>query len=337
MVKGNWERRAELSVLRRKEEKDRKAAKRLGYKSAAAVAASLLARDTSSELTGIESLKCFCFSEEEEGVIVCSEYLRTGGCRHAGKKGDKKKDKKERSCKYGHDTECIQDVFDKASIELPTEETEPRIVGPFDLRLISSKRHRHIAFIGVNGECVFDHLNPFVWVGSKYNNKARAGSVTSEVSEPGDVDNDEGGIDRDFAMDSTAEGGGACVEKCPAGTPSPLLSQGDELECATLAQDQESITKARDLLFKVTRKCYASIGSYLEDEEVAHTKEICKSFKDSVLQSLVLRTRIKEARSARAGALSKKKKAERKKSIKAANIGSKAKIDGFARGGATGS
>ena len=32
---------------------------------------------SSSGLTGIESLKCFCFSEEEEGVVVCSEYSKT--------------------------------------------------------------------------------------------------------------------------------------------------------------------------------------------------------------------------------------------------------------------
>lgn len=320
MVKGNWERRAEIGLLRRKEEKERKAAKKAGVKSASAVAASLLARDSSSELTNLESLQCFCFSEEEEAA-VCSEYLRAGECSHAGKKGDKKKDKKERACKWGHDTECLRDVLDKVEMQAETD-TEPRIVGPFDLRMISSKRHRQIAFIGVNGECVYDHLNPFLWVGSKFNiAKARAGSVTSEVSEPGDDDKEE----KKEEDDEEEEKLGVGIAKCPAGDG----GEGGEVSGDTAV--------LRDLLFKVTRKCPEHLGSFLSDEEVAWAKEVSKPFKEMVNSSALLRGRIREARSAKSGILCKKKKEEKKKSKKAANVSSKAKIDGFARGGATGS
>ena len=164
MVKGNWERRAELSVIRREKEKERKAAKKAGVKSAQAVAASLLAREGTIE--ELESLQCFCFAEGLQEV--CSEYLRTGDCSHVEKRGKKKEGK---ACKYGHDTECLIDVFDSSSIDLldaDTETTEQCVVGPFDLRALSTKRHHNLAFIGVNGSLVYDHKYPFLWVNSKY-------------------------------------------------------------------------------------------------------------------------------------------------------------------------
>lgn len=318
MVKGNWERRAELSVIRREKEKERKAAKKAGVKSAQAVAASLLAREGTIE--ELESLQCFCFAEGLQEV--CSEYLRTGDCSHV----EKKSKKKEKACKYGHDTECLRDVFDSSSIDLlhaGTESTEQCVVGPFDLRALSSKRHHNLAFIGVNGSLVYDHKYPYLWVNSKYNiAKSRGDSITLDADS-------EGGSGR-LRDDSLGEGDVTFV-KCAAPPAGKLKEEGENE-----GEEGRGGAVVSMVLFKVLKRNFDCVCSYLSSEEVATTKSICRKTKEAVQTSGYLRERLREAKAQHAATLSKKKKADKKKKTKAAGMGTKMKVDGFARGGATG-
>jgi hypothetical protein len=336
MVKGNWERRAEISMLRREKEKERKVAKKAGYKSSSAVAASLLNR---SEEVG-EYMQCYCFAEDREQVC-CSEYLRTGSCENVRMAKGKKKD----MCKLGHDTECLRDVFDSKNIEVqsPEQSTEERIIGPFDLRVLSTKRHADIAFIGVNGELVFDHVNPQLWVDSPFNLKVKGRS--DSVGDAGEGQGERGGSSKSRS-DSMVRGDDAYGETAAklsalaSSSSSSSSSSSGDVEATADAPSSPSLTTAADsteLMNKVWKLYTDRVCSFLCTHEVARAREVNRTFKVFLQSCSVCRERVKEASTVHASALSKRKKAEKKKNQKAAGVGKKNnKIDGFARGGATG-
>ena len=328
MVKGNWERRAEISMLRREKEKERKVAKKAGYKSSSAVAASLLNR--SEEVS--ECMQCYCFAEDQEQVC-CSEYLRTGSCENMRMAKGKKKD----MCKLGHDTECLRDVFDSKNIDvrIPEQSTEERIIGPFDLRVLSTKRHVDIAFIGVNGELVFDHVNPQLWVDSPFNLKLKGRS--DSVGDAGEGQGGGGGSTKSRSG-SIVRGDDADGETAAKSSASSA-SSGD-VEATADVSSSPSLTTAADsteLMNKVWKLYTDRVCSFLCTHEVARAREVNRTLKGYLQSCSVCRERVKEASTLYASAVSKRKKAEKKKNQKAAGVGKKNnKIDGFARGGATG-
>lgn len=197
-------------------------------------------------------------------------------------------------------------------------------MGPFDLRALSLKRHHNLAFIGVNGSLVYDHKYPLLWVNSKFNiAKSRADSITSDADS-------EGGSGR-LRGDSLGEGDVTFV-KCAA-PPSGELKEEGEKE----GEEGRGGAVVSTVLFKVLKRNFECVCSYLSSEEVATTKSICRNFRLAVQSSGYLRERLREAKAQYAATLSKKKKADKRKKTKAAGMGIKMKVDGFARGGATGS
>ena len=147
MVKGNWERRAELAAQRREEEKQRKAQRRAGDKapSAEAVVSRLRAEGL------VEGSQCWLDQPEAAEAEVCHTYFRTGECAV-------------RRCKYPHIpspisslSNLIYPLGDGVLTERPCSSTSVRLAD------ISSKELRLVRFISIGARCVYDVSAPSVW------------------------------------------------------------------------------------------------------------------------------------------------------------------------------
>ena len=274
MVKGNWERRAELGMLRREAEKETKAKRRAGVKSGSAIAASLHARSTGSETPW--SIVVYLFAEDE-GLRVCSRYLRGDACDQKdfkkGARGMKK------GCRLSHDTETLAGLEGTGSIE---EDDEQAVVGPFELSSISTKRYAKIAFIAVDNVLVFDHRREAVWLESEFAAaKSRSGSV---VDAPLASSEKEG-------VEETED----VVAKCP-----PTLEEGGTSSSAML-------------LLKALKKEIGYVSCFLENQETARMREVCKEVKSFIASNSTIRARLRESQSLKSRVLAKRKKDEKKK------------------------
>jgi hypothetical protein len=313
MVKGNWERRAELSVKRREAEKEHKAKKRAGVKSGSAIASSLLARSSGSEVPW--SIQVYMF-KEEEASMVCSKYLRGNECDQKdfkkGSRGAKK------GCRLSHYTETLEVVEEVGNIE---EDEEEAVIGPFDLHSLSTKRYTKIAFIAVDGVLVFDHKRDVVWLESELSaSKSRSGSMVDAPPSASFPAKKEGAPGED-----TPDIGD--VRKCPPGACPP----GAEEACAgTVTVTKTSTT----LLMKALKRGISHMGVFLEDYEIVRMRAVNKEVKAYIASCSTTRTRLREGQTLRAGALAKRRKEEKKKRQKMDK--KKDKKDGFARGGASG-
>ena len=80
MVKGNWERRAELASLRRAEEKERKALKKTGGK--AVNPESILQKLYKDMVLKVNGAHIDVYvADPEGGMMCCAAHLRTADCR----------------------------------------------------------------------------------------------------------------------------------------------------------------------------------------------------------------------------------------------------------------
>lgn len=149
MLKGNWERRAELAESRRKEAKEKKFARSAKVVSVKSIISYLQKNITADTLLTV----WICDSDK----VVCSHYLRQGLCEN-------------RKCRYPHkpfSTELSKSVgitfSDIFHIGKDMSCEEPIIHSLWD---IPPDRMESIKFISVSDEnvrLIYDHLTPHVW------------------------------------------------------------------------------------------------------------------------------------------------------------------------------
>lgn len=148
MVKGNWERRAELAHLRREEAKIKKSAKSI--KNTPINAIILYLQKT---LSVTDTVLTIWLRKE---AIGCSHWLRLGACEN-------------RKCRLLH--EPLSDKLSKLE-ELPefSEELhcgkdyaceEPMQFSPWEI--INESFLERIQYMSLNRKLIFDHITPTVW------------------------------------------------------------------------------------------------------------------------------------------------------------------------------
>jgi hypothetical protein len=147
MVKGNWQRRAELADIRRKEAKEKKAA-RSNKKVTAEGAMSRLRADTElSESPANVSV----WLEVKERRIVCRQWFFEGNCMA-------------KKCRMSHDTPSVCSIRGLAAEY--AEDPGIEVVAcqePMSWRDVTQSDFNRIRYITVDNKCIYDHRDPRVW------------------------------------------------------------------------------------------------------------------------------------------------------------------------------
>jgi hypothetical protein len=303
MVKGNWERRAELVAARRLEERATKAtkkapkAKQVGGES---VLTKLL-RDTSLlEMSPTPVIHVWLETDPPEAV--CRSWLRTEDC-------------PQRKCKHKHGCNL---GLNGIAYEAEGEATEPRCRA-MELRAVAIRDAHRLRFVSVNGTCIFDHQYPDLWVEwllyrQSTGEKSLSTIQEADASAPEEAGSGAGGDD------SLKDPGELSMEKLSL---SPLCT----LDFSRFFLDFDNQTAA------TFNNVMVRLLPFLQNDEVVRLVTCNKQMLHHGLKIEYVRARRREGLAIYASQQSKAKKSEKRKKIKNANVKNDSKKDGFARGG----
>jgi len=326
MVKGNWERRAELAAQRRAEEKARKASK--GTKQKMTNVESVVARLTQRffpgevELHVIEAWLRLEWEEEGDGSdMCCSAFFRTRLCA-------------QRKCKFAHPpleillARLLNVPFDESKDEGKQEEA---CCLPVPLSAVSRRDivAGKVLFLAVDSALVYDHKNGNVWdewaeqkEKSMSLRESGAGGVILEGDE-GEEDEEEGdGKDQGLVGDHFRKSAEREEDGNTGGGLKEASSSSSNSHFCVLADAQRGFLHHHPLLF-------GHCLSFLSEFDVFIT--LCSSAK--VLKKVIFANdRCREMRKAALALFASRLKSEKKKKKKNAFIKSQDKVDAFARG-----
>jgi hypothetical protein len=324
MVKGNWERRAELVAARREEERNKKAQKSVKSKDASAESVmTKLQRDSSLLDSGA---KIEVWLEPDTPVLVCTNWLRTEEC-------------SVKKCKFVHATN-IAHLKGMELNFLTKQPTENMCVGPVPFDNVTSKDFAAIRFIAVNGTCVYDFSFPEVWVKWQAERLQYLGGLClSRKSNELFSIPECGGIEVS-GVDVCGIRGAGVVRVGPA------EYEEDEVVAGALMLSLEplpEVQKSPDFGLFFLDSANQSMGPFsvilsklvlfLTPDETLRLAQGSKTLYQQSIKVELVRLRRKEGLSAYMSDVSKLKKSEKKKKIKQANVKKESKKDGFARGG----
>lgn len=306
MVKGNWERRAELVAARRVEERNKKAQKSVGSKQLA-TAESVITKVQRDPLLEEDAAQAWFQSESE--VPVCKEWFRSESC-------------SVKRCKHSHEW-TIGHLRNVNYTEDENTRTENLPSGPFQLSGVARKDYSKLLFLAIAGECVYDKSFPEVWEAwieqrtqfVKGLDRATKLRAISEAS-------DELCRDRGDSMASTGDVTSG-VEKL--GITDVPSSTGPDFSAFFFDADNQVIAP-----FSVV---FSHLVPYLSTLEVRNIAITNKGMYNHCQRVDVYKMRRREALTQIAADLSRVKKTEKKKKAKQANVKKESKKDGFARGG----
>jgi hypothetical protein len=326
MTKGNWERRAEMSLIRRTEAKEKKASKSDTTKINLESILQKLQRDEQLILSG-GNVNVWLKDPTEN--LLCKCYMRRDDCRN-------------KKCKLIHDGVNIghlRNVPYTASTETPpVQETEKACLPPVPISEVAAKESSRIMFIAVDGACIFDYLNPELWhkwiaahnpvcptdsdilrspsLGDKARKSAAKGvSPLLPTLEETDNDDDAQNIGATSEEDSEEEN----ILKTKTETPKKVSSSSSSSNRIFFKSDAEA-------------KSMSAVFTFLSNDDVISVLCCGKASKSICLKDEGVRQRKKEAIAAFAHDASKKKKEEKRKKAKNACISKVDKKDAFARG-----
>jgi len=344
MVKGNWERRAELATKKRQEAKERKALKKSGAVVNPESCANKLAADVVLRARGAR-IEVYVRDDAGGGSVVCRHHFRRADC--AVKR-----------CRLLHDERCTlshvrnvrrdpdssdgrgtgNGIGDGAVAAAVGSVPEPRCLPPQPLlEALPLPDWTALLFVTVDDECVFDHAAPDVWnewIAQHRAGAAAAGAVGTLPTVKEDDDDDDDGGDGDDDSDNGEEGrhkdgDGDCSAGCVHGegqTPVRPAPDGGRARPRSFFCGEAGLVArcppAMTLLF-----AFAAV------KDVGAAMQCCKAMKTCALRDESFRQRRREALALVASKLSKQKKDDKKKKAKNANVKKTDKKDGFARGG----
>ena len=302
MVKGNWERRAELASLRRAEEKERKALKKTGGK--AVNPESILQKLYKDSFLKENGARIDVYVADPEGdMMCCGAHLRTADCRM-------------KRCRLMHDDSvsiahlrnlppigrnpCGKEdegcrpppvpaaaVVDSTSSSVPEKRCLPPC--PID-EIMPLKDWSALMFVVVDGECIYDYLTPDVWnnwltkhraVVAATRTSSRVGLSTVHEGTGGDDDDND-----DSDEGNEEEGEGVMLNAAEnAIATSSSAAQGMMIPLITLCNGKGGLVE----------KCSPALAvllSYLSVSDVVCSVSLaCKSFKTCVLRDESFRIR----------------------------------------------
>ena len=296
MVKGNWERRAELASMRRAEEKERKALKKTGGK--AVNPESILQKLYKDSFLKENGARIDVYVADPEGdMMCCGAHLRTADCRM-------------KRCRLMHDDSvsiahlrhlppiggipCGKEdvggcrpppvplaVVDSSSSSMP----EKRCLPPCTIdEIMPLKDWSALMFVAVDGECIYDYLTPEVW--NNWSTKHRAlvaEARTSSRAGLSTVHEGTGGDDDD--NDDSDEGNEEEGENAIATSSSSSAAHVTTTPLITLCNGKGGLVE----------KCSPALAvllSYLSVSDVVCSVSLaCKSLKTCVLRDESFRIR----------------------------------------------
>ena len=297
MVKGNWERRAELAQIRRAEGRLAKEEKKLsgGKKSIKICGESAVMKLLSFHIGSDVVLTAWLDLKRSLGRI-CSANLRLfEGCSI-------------KRCRLPH---SLVSVGHLRQVPIPTEfssASEVELDNPVPLVSVSGADYARIRFLAVGSRCVFDWANADLWQSyaqeldsAKCVIKSSIGAtVLSKVAENSDESDGEHGID--------------------------ILDETEKLIDLHVRNDTTCIFETiinqhpRALLF-----CFAALTL----TDVAQLTQ-CNS---GIRRAMFSVSRYKELKSVMATEYARRRQDEKRKRHKQAFVGNDSKVDAFARGG----
>lgn len=320
MVKGNWERRAELASQRKADGKLKKEMKKetpSGERNKQESVYNKLIKDEAlqeKDATDAYPL-IWVWLQSEEETTVCSEWFRNESC-YAGKK-----------CKIPHPSVTVAHLLFNAEAP-PYEIKDVQCDEPVPFRSIIRRNVNRICFIAVAKECIFDSGNPSIWQ-TWY--AKRAPSI--DLKGLGTIDEGEELVEGVDKVTEEAEKMIALLTIDCKSSDSDISSQKSILLSLVSAPDKRLVVHMLSYLSNNDMLRFLHLSKALRlqclSEEFAHDNS-----------GRILHLRYKEALSVNMSkmkeVMSKMKREEKKKKSKQAHIsGKQGKKDGFARGGAS--
>ncbi|KAJ1391296.1 hypothetical protein B484DRAFT_459504 [Ochromonadaceae sp. CCMP2298] len=313
MVKGNWERRAELVATRRLGEKAIKANKK-STKTKPVGGESVLTKLLRDTLL-LESTPppvILLWLESDPPEAVCRSWLRTEAC-------------PQRKCKNKHESSLgrvigiAYDAEDGQTIEMMCGD-------PVELRSVAIRDANRLRFVTVNGTCIFDHQYPDLWVEWLLYRSPIKPAEGEELSLQTIKEAGDGG-------DGAAEG----ADEAEAGPGSDPAQDEGELSMEKLSLSPASFSRFfldfDNQSAAPFAKVMVGLLPFLTNEEVVRLVMTNKHMLHHGLKIEWVRARQREGLALFSSQQSKAKKSEKKKKIKNANVKRDSKKDGFARGG----
>lgn len=315
MVKGNWQRRAELAAARRAEEKIKKESKKGNDVSLESVAFKLLNNPFVME----SRVECWLLygsrdilgptREIGNSRLVCSQFLRKGVC-NALKK-----------CKLNHDScyslAAIRGIELLIDADIEDDCEGPMLLSQVPKSTLSKTGVNIIRFIAVDGRCVFDYSNRNVWSSycisltelSKSSNEGRLSTIYEQS-----IDQDELMVNEDSTLE---------ISEVTRRIESIQIE--DKINLSSLLR--EGYPKFQHL-DRFRRVYFPVILSFLTLMDIFHLMCCSKEFKSIVLAN----ENVRDLRKAAKQEWMSKLKAEKRKKQINAFIKPKDKIDAFSRG-----
>ena len=299
MVKGNWERRAELASLRRANDKIAKAERKAGSRKITTEAASnkLLSDNSLIDAVIYAWLKDDSFNDET--ASVCSAHIRSfEGCPL-------------KRCKLIHPAVTVGHLRGLVTENTKDDPAEVILMEPISLRLLRSADFPRIRYISVDGRCVFDWSNAELW--RVYAAELDLQRATMKVCE-------------------------AVLELSVGESFLDTGVDADKIQ-KDLQTNAVNVTARPSALQRLIQQCHDAITScfsYLSLKDLICVSSCSTVLRQDLHNVPELRRRIQKGKSNVAASEARKKADQKRKRQIQAHIGNSDKVDAFARGGRSG-
>lgn len=311
MVKGNWERRAELAAKRRDENRKEKIQKKLKIPSIESIINKLL---NNKNNTINDIIICWLYPLDElnnNDSYICKQWFRYGNCSSKKCKLNHKLYDDNSNIINENNIKTFSDLINVSSYNDKDEEDtlrEKTCLLPVLLSSIHIKDSNRIRFIAFNNTLVYDSLDFDFW--NEYNSKQKNDKNDKNDKElfiineeEGDDDEDNNNINNNIKVDDNNE---------------ILINNFNNM-------------KINNVNYLIICKSYilSEILSYLSYTTIINLISTSKYFKQFCMKDESIRKLKKELFSSLSSTISKNKKDNKKKLLKNSSISKKDKKEGF--------
>jgi hypothetical protein len=306
MVKGNWERRAELAATRRLQHKEEKLRPK-----PAVNGESVLTRLLRDELLLTSGATLWAWLETVPSLDVCRSWFKLEECDN-------------RKCKLSHVADTLLKVRGIINDEGLDQMTIKQCTQPVLLQSLSQKDSLRIRYVALNGSCIFDFEHLEVW--EKW---CEERSIYLKQVEPVDTvlhvipeNEDVTENIRVLCVDNEHELSGDLSQQLTElnlnHTPFPIHTH--------ITSNDHFVSSSCVAILSV-------VTTFLSNQEVLHLLSSGRILKRHLLEDIIIRRRYRECQSLIALNVSKQRKSDKKSKGKQANVRRNDKKDAFARGG----
>lgn len=306
---GKWERRAEMAQKKRDDAKDRKQKRSSRHYNVESVVSKLLRNDylraTNSSING------YIGSDDERPL--CPSWCRLGTC-------------EVKRCRKSHEA-TVSDLHDVIWTDDMANTPHPHLI-LCPLRDVEPKDYQKIVFISVNRTCVYDKHVLHVWENWRQTHQETSTEITPLAEEPAGISDDDS--DEDNAKDEMS---GAVANITGDDNYKSNDEEGKENENKNgLKSDSYSIansSSATFLLEGLDTPTFSLLLSFCVLPSVCALATTCRTARNRVRVDDFARQRKREFLTLHAKEISRRKKEEKRKKAKQANLKKVSKKDSY--------